>query len=168
MVHGKSEKVWGPSLAQLLGSQGWVPCRKVQLFNSSVKVQIWNEFVKRFRTSQRSQETSSLTQFGPAAGTQVWRWRWLWESFHCGAVLLKKQNKTRNGSDNQRIKDRDSGSCALTLMDQTQWHNVLWRHFLYWICLWRLKELHASFFYFNCFVGSHFVIILQINLIYWS
>lgn len=38
--------------------------------------------------------------------------------FHCGAMLLK--NKTRNGSDNQRLKDRDSGSGVLTLKDQTR------------------------------------------------
>lgn len=38
--------------------------------------------------------------------------------FHCGAVMLK--NKTRNGSDNQRLMDRDSGSGAMTSKDQTQ------------------------------------------------
>lgn len=31
-----------------------------------------------------------------------------------------QRNKTRNGSDNQRLKDRDSGSGVLTVKDQTQ------------------------------------------------
>lgn len=51
------------------------------------------------------------------------------EIFHCGAVMLKK-HKTRNGSDNQRLKDRDSGSGASTSKDQTKRDSVLWCHVL--------------------------------------
>lgn len=95
----------------------------VYLHREGPQLKVW-EMVQNHQWRQKSPvwPSSDLHQ-------ELWVFKKVMGFFHCGAMLLK--NKTRNGSDYQRLKDRDSGSGALTLKDQTQWHSVLWCHFLY-------------------------------------
>lgn len=69
----------------------------------------------------------SFVQFVPVWSSVVLHWepggvRGWWRSF---TVEPSGSNQTRYGSDNQRLKDRDSGSGELTLKDRTLRHSAL-------------------------------------------